>query len=1432
MFFVTLFSMDFKSYSCYIPNCIFIGWLPFVHKFLFMILNLCTLGPIFSRLPSWSQFLYTFCIGLLYLFSFLNLQMNPFFHSYMNFIMSIFHIYFTIQEFMFSFRILLTTFFPILYTTIIPLCSLAVVIPIYGYLFYKRNKNIISFLTASENPLEEHEKPLFYDEHHFQNIFHVLPYLQLGVEHNLDYIIDFSLLHYLAARIRNKTVLVVVARIVAFFPPESNFLNLIIDAIGKFDNIRIIERFFIFHIKKIISMRHILDIDEINHNLYNLRKSSKDMIESIRGLWLEIIHSQGSISYTTFRYIYETSHQMKNQFVDTINKCSDSYEAINEYGTFLIEGLSDFTGSIDCEMKKRMIEKGQKIGVDYSFRSFVNIFPQYLTKEIIDRHGNFIYDEYMRQNLVTLATASSLITMKDSEYIEKSSSLIDDTISQGRLRISIQNSLKLMTFKSLKNYENLNIAQLVAIVVIFIFFVIFLPPENDDSIKLIDSFDLLSYSSIDLLLNAYYQSVRVAMEEDKISDEWHNHTLPMNNDDLSKVQSFSNNTNAIISIVEDTLNYYKLFVDSFTRNPKISKYCNFLLEPNFTLKFFEENKINKVIENLTFSQMLRYISSLSQRTASRSSSPLYPSSDLEITNNRLTVSFNSIYLGQVLEKLRQILIIAYDDIGGTQKTTNLAFGILMSAIATIIFLPLQIILICNLYSSVKETIKALQKVSPEIVEKSLLPIQLHQMPQPLAKGSWLLILQGGIAFVVLVILGILSVVIPATVLFIIPYINFITLKSRIDCFIWHYLSGSRLTSAAMGVATAYLNLVINSNHYDILVDIFNQTIFQLFESQSLLLMGSRRYSAIIGVDKELNEFLFLDTCNGSSEINSAFVDYVKCVSVDRAVNYLQYLFIKILDKFNTSIDEKYNSFLYDDYIDNLLLMDVRLIDSIKAYQVRIVQFVNDSFAKVDQLIIIVLVIAIVVSALIFVGIVFSALRSLKISFEGIKQMVRFLPPNQIISSHQLLTTLFAIDDKSFTVNGATKQSQAQAILEATSNGIVAVNLSGVIEMVNQSFINMTGYNNEQLVGQPFLTIFTNHPDQDIEFDHNSGMQKLKNSVELIQNGLLDKKESFVFHCQLENRNTLTSFVYIIGIDENDDYSDESDELDDIDDDNFDEINDNADNENNDINNEDFKELQRKNNKKDDHREFRKLSEFSSFLIVFRDVSEESKQKKKSLEIKKRSEILMKNILPLDVYNVVNEQKGPIFFTSNNATIIIAQITGINESVHTLLPRNLINMIGSYFDKFDEISHRYKAVHPIYTTEKLYVACCGLFDYEDNPAEQALQAVLFALEIEEQMKNINKEFETSFKINIEINMGGPLFGCVLDNQAPQFSLFGLIFDQALNLIYSEEASTLEISQTVRDLIANNKQFEIKSISEENKGFQFYQLYSVTKSVPQS
>lgn len=719
MFFVTLFSMDFKSYSCFIPNCIFIGWLPFVHKFLFMILNLCTLGPIFSRLPSWSQFLYTFCIGLLYLFSFLNLQMNPFFHSYMNFIMSIFHIYFTIQEIMFSFRILLTTFFPILYTTIIPLCSLVLVIPIYGYLFHKRNKNIISFLTSSENPLEEHEKPLFYDEHHFQNIFHVLPYLQLGVEHNLDYFIDFSLLHYLAARIRNRTVLVVVARIVAFFPPESNFLNLIIEAIGKFDNIRIIERFFIFHIKKIISMRQILDIDEINHNLYNLRKSSKEMIESIRGLWLEIIHSQGSISYTTFRYIYETSHQMKNQFVDTINKCSDSYEAINEYGTFLIEGLSDFTGSIDCEMKKRMIEKGQKIGVDYSFRSFVNIFPQYLTKEIIDRNGNFIYDEYMRQNLVTLATASSLITMKDSEYIEKSSSLIDDTISQGRLRISIQNSLKSTTFKSLKNYENLNITQLVAFVIIFIFFVIFLPPENDDSIKLIDSFDLLSYSSIDLLLNAYYQSVRVAMEEDKISDEWHNQTLPMNNDDLSKVQSFSNNTNAIISIVEDTLNYYKLFVDSFTRNPKISKYCNFLLEPNFSLKVFEENKINKVIENLTFSQMLRYISSLSQRTASRSSSPLYPSSDLEITDNRLTVSLNSIYLGQVLEKLRQILIIAYDDIGGTQKTTNLAFGIIMSVIVTIIFLPLQIILICNLYSSVKETIKALQKVSPEIVEKSL-----------------------------------------------------------------------------------------------------------------------------------------------------------------------------------------------------------------------------------------------------------------------------------------------------------------------------------------------------------------------------------------------------------------------------------------------------------------------------------------------------------------------------------------------------------------------------------------------------------------------------------------------------------------------------------------------------------------------------------------
>ena len=112
-FFVTITSFNFKSYSCVIPNCFLIAWDPFIPKLSFIISKLCTLGPILSRLPSWCQFVFTFIIGLLYLYSLLSLQMNPFFHSYSNFIITIFHIYFTIQEIMFSFRIILrTSLFP------------------------------------------------------------------------------------------------------------------------------------------------------------------------------------------------------------------------------------------------------------------------------------------------------------------------------------------------------------------------------------------------------------------------------------------------------------------------------------------------------------------------------------------------------------------------------------------------------------------------------------------------------------------------------------------------------------------------------------------------------------------------------------------------------------------------------------------------------------------------------------------------------------------------------------------------------------------------------------------------------------------------------------------------------------------------------------------------------------------------------------------------------------------------------------------------------------------------------------------------------------------------------------------------------------------------------------------------------------------------
>lgn len=1398
---VNVISINFKSYSSIISNCFFIEWSPYSRKLSYLILNICTLGPILSRLPVWCQFIFTFSIGLSYIFLFLLLQMYPFFHSYANFLFSIFNFYLIIQQIMFSFRIILTTFFPMKYVFIIPLVVAVLAIPIYGYFFYKRNQKIISFLTGPENQLNDIDKPNFFDTAHFQNNYHVHPYLQLGVEKNLNYIIDFSFLHYLAARMRNKEILLSVARVVVFFPSESKFLNLILEAIGKFDNLNLAQRFFLFHAKKIAEMRQTHDINKINHHLYNLRKTSKDVIESIRGLWLEIIHSSGSISYTTFRYIYDTSHKMKNQFLDIISKCSDSYEAIDEYTYFLIEGLSDFTGSIEWEMKKRMIEKGVKMGLDYSFLSFVNFFPHYLTKDIMDKRGNFISNDFMKQSIVTLAQAPSLITMKDSEYVEKNSTLIDDTISQGQLRISIQNALRSANFKTFKTYENLNIVQLVSIICLFIFFAIFLPFQNDDSIKLLDSFDLVSYTSIDLLLNSYYQSVRVAFEDNRITSEWDNESLPMTDDDFGRIQSIYGNTNAIMSIVDDTIEYCTLFFKTLTQNPKIYDYCKFLLKPIFSLKIFKGSHIEKVVYNLTFSQMLRYISALSQRTASRSSSPNFKSENQ--IDNRLTVAYNSIYLGNILENLRQILVNAYDDIGGSQQTTNLALGVLVSVVVIVIFLPLQIVLICNLYSSVLETIKALQKVNPSVVEKSLLPIQLHQMPQPLAKGSYLLIFQGSVAFVILSILGFLSVTVPAAILFTIPYINYKTLVSRLDCFVWHYLSGSRLALAAMGVSTAYINLVINENHYSELIEIFNHSINQLFQSQSLLLMGSDVFSTIIGVDKELNEFLFLDTCDETSANDSAFVDYVKCVSVDRAINYLQYLFIKIMDKFNNSIDDAFNTFLYDDYIDNLLLMDFRLIDSIKAYQVKIVQFVNDSFDQIDELMIILLLIGIVVSSLIFIGIFYGPLKSLRISFDGIKQMIRFLPPNDILNSPQLIGSVFSLNENSFAFNDKTKQSQAQTILAAARNGVVSINSNGTIEMINQSFVNMSGYNQEQLVGQNFLSLFTSLPDSEILSDHNEGIQKLKSTIDLMQNGLMKYRDSFPFHCQLENRNILTSYVYVIGIDDNDDdwsLTYDGDDMTDT------------------ISDEQI----------DSNKGYKKLNDLTSFLIVFRDLSEESKQKNKSSEIQKKSEILMRKVIPAAAYKVVYAQSGPTMFASNTATIIIAKITGMIETIHALLPHSVISLVGSYFDHFDEIANHYKVIHPVFTTENLYVACCGLFDYEDDPVQQAKEAVLFALEVKEKMNGINKELESSFKIKFEINLGGPLYGCVLDNQTPNFNLYGLMFDQAMDLIFNAEYETVEIGPTVHDLIVNDKQFEITQQTDQDKPIQFYQLFNVARS----
>lgn len=139
----------------------------------------------------------------------------------------------------------------------------------------------------------------------------------------------------------------------------------------------------------------------------------------------------------------------------------------------------------------------------------------------------------------------------------------------------------------------------------------------------------------------------------------------------------------------------------------------------------------------------------------------------------------------------------------------------------------------------------------------------------------------------------------------------------------------------------------------------------------------------------------------------------------------------------------------------------------------------------------------------------------------------------------------------------------------------------------------------------------------------------------------------------------------------------------------------------------------------------------------------------------KSEALLLNILPKSIANRLKTTPGLIADGFAEATILFSDIVGFTKLSQKVEPDELVNLLNNIFSKFDELTEQFN-LEKIKTIGDAYMVAAGLPEKREDHAEVMID---FALEMLEEIKAFNKEYNSTLSIRIGINSGSVVAGVI-------------------------------------------------------------------------
>jgi PAS domain S-box-containing protein len=222
----------------------------------------------------------------------------------------------------------------------------------------------------------------------------------------------------------------------------------------------------------------------------------------------------------------------------------------------------------------------------------------------------------------------------------------------------------------------------------------------------------------------------------------------------------------------------------------------------------------------------------------------------------------------------------------------------------------------------------------------------------------------------------------------------------------------------------------------------------------------------------------------------------------------------------------------------------------------------------------------------------------------------------------------------------------------------------------------------------------------------------------------------------------------------------------------------------------------KNKEEELHTQNSKIKEIARTLEKTNALLEEQKQEineqKQTIELEQeKSEKLLLNILPFEVAKQLKSKGRAGTRQYKQVSVLFADFKGFSRISKTLDPKDLVNILDSYFATFDEISGKHY-IEKIKTIGDAYMCAGGLpLSNKSNP----IDAVLAALEIQNYLNTLN---DTKVLNNLqvwELRIGihtGPLVAGVIGKKRLAYDIWGDTVNVASRMEQSGHVGMVNIS----------------------------------------